>query len=131
MADKKRCVYDSVPDHTGFHFHRCCRNATHGDYCFQHSPEGRRKQSERQRERWEKQRQNDPLIRSLAQLEKAKKRITKMTSLLKEIYAILESAPELNMSNYDHDQVSLLNDKMTEAYFATQEALKHGQDPQN
>lgn len=35
---------------------------------------------------------------------------------LEELRGILEDAPELNPSNYDHDQVCELNAKMVEAY---------------
>jgi len=41
----------------------------------------------------------------------------------REAYQILEDAPELNPSNYDHEQVCELNAKMVEAYLAFRAAL--------
>ena len=42
----------------------------------------------------------------------------------REAYQILEDAPELNPSNYDHDQVCELNSKMVEACLAFRAALE-------
>jgi len=40
----------------------------------------------------------------------------KLKELLRQVYDILTEAPELNMNNYDEEQVKKLNDKMIEAY---------------
>lgn len=45
-------------------------------------------------------------------------------ALLSTLYNIAEAAPELNMSNYDHDQVSELNAAMTEVFLLLKAALQ-------
>lgn len=42
---------------------------------------------------------------------------------LKDVYAILTDAPELNMSNYSHDDVALLNTEMCEAWTILKDAI--------
>lgn len=52
------------------------------------------------------------------QLDEANEEITeKLKELLRQVYDILTEAPELNMNNYDEEQVKKLNDKMIEAYY--------------
>jgi hypothetical protein len=48
--------------------------------------------------------------------------------LLSALYDITEAAPELNMSNYDHDQVSQLNAAMVEAFSLLRAATKGKED---
>lgn len=61
-----------------------------------------------------------PKIADVEEMQKLlgiqKTEIEKLKSLLRETYQFLSDAPELNMSNYDIDQVSELNNKMIEAY---------------
>jgi len=43
-------------------------------------------------------------------------KLAKLQKVLQEVFDVLKEAPELNMCNYDYDQVRLLNDKMVDAY---------------
>ncbi len=43
-------------------------------------------------------------------------RIDALEGALQDMLALLEDAPELNPSNYDHDQVCLLNNQMIQAW---------------
>jgi hypothetical protein len=47
-----------------------------------------------------------------------------MLEALKVIFDILDGCPELNLSNYDHDQVAVLNSGMVQAYLTTESAIK-------
>lgn len=51
-------------------------------------------------------------------------------SVLQTVFDILESAPELNPSNYDHEQVCDLNAKAVEAYMVIKNSglLEHHPD---
>ena len=50
-------------------------------------------------------------------------RVIVLERALREINAILEAAPELNMSNYSNDDVEVVNDAMIEATLASRAAL--------
>jgi len=66
-------------------------------------------------ERWQRER-----AKLRAQLAEARAKLAQC----REAYQILEDAPELNPSNYDHEQVCELNAKMVEAYLAFRAALE-------
>lgn len=42
--------------------------------------------------------------------------IEEMKGILDDVFGIAETAPELNMGNYDHDDVQVINDSMTVIY---------------
>lgn len=50
------------------------------------------------------------------QLAMALGTIEQQKKLIKEVYQVIKEAPELNPSNYTHDEACELNNKMIEAY---------------
>lgn len=52
------------------------------------------------------------MLRLLTALEAADGENARLREVLESITGIVNAAPELNMSNYDEDQVSALNDDM-------------------
>ena len=52
----------------------------------------------------------------------------RLRALLRWLFCIADQAPELNLSNYNIDQIRCLNDKMVELYLILKDALKGAAD---
>ena len=60
-----------------------------------------------------------------AKYDEAVRQRDELKQKLSEIFAICEDGQELNMSNYNHDDVSALNQTFVEIYIAVEAAIKN------
>jgi len=62
------------------------------------------------------------------ELKRLNDKLSKHDAAWNDILALLEDAPEINPSNYDHDQVCLLNNQMVQAWNLASKMLEAGSD---
>lgn len=63
------------------------------------------------------------LNRVRAELEQLQSRLSRYETVLQDVFDILDAAPEINPSNYDHEQVCKLNSNAIQAFLLLKQAL--------